>query len=321
MAQRSGAGDALQCSPGVQCSAERTQRAARVPGGEFGLGAARPPVGPYIAAHAIFFRNLHCILIDQLHPRSSLHLPGGLCTRTSETRYTVLHKIFSAPDTRPTPSAPRDHLHPRHLAGSGSSRALPQMVCSSSSESPCLAHGSIHGPILLFLSARAMAFSSLRRSFCAVRRQASQQYTLRMFRLMNGVPHCSHVFQFSEAMASLLCLSRSTGAGYEEPPAARKYNGGFTGGNRHQTEQEGPYGLGCLTDRCPLPREGSGWQRQAPNRRKRRLSGKKYYSKCRNVSTKKPAQFSPDGFGFPQPYGAALLSIGLESSQGSIGSL
>ena len=31
-----------------------------------------------------------------------------------------------------------------------------------------------------------MAFSSLRRSFCAVRRQASQQYTLRLFRLMKG---------------------------------------------------------------------------------------------------------------------------------------
>ena len=66
-----------------------------------------------------------------------------------------------------------------------------------------------------------MAFASLRRSFCAVRRQASQPYTMRLFRLMNGVPHCSHVFQFSEVMASLLWLSRSTGAGYEEPPAGR----------------------------------------------------------------------------------------------------
>ena len=106
MAQRRRRGEAggmAQCTPGVQCNAERT---AQVPGGEFGPGAARPPVGPYIAAHAIFFRNLHCNLIGRLHPRSPLYLPGGLCTRTSETRYIVLHKIFSPP-TRALPPPPR----------------------------------------------------------------------------------------------------------------------------------------------------------------------------------------------------------------------
>ena len=95
MAQRSGAGDALQCSPGVQCNATQAQRAARVPGGEFGPGAARPQVGPYIAAHAIFFRNLHCILIDQLHPRSPLGLPGGpLYTNKRNPLHCPAQKFF-----------------------------------------------------------------------------------------------------------------------------------------------------------------------------------------------------------------------------------
>ena len=54
-----------RCAPGVQCQGAD---------GVFGPGAARPPVGPYIAAHAIFFRNLHCNLIGRLHPRSPLYL-------------------------------------------------------------------------------------------------------------------------------------------------------------------------------------------------------------------------------------------------------
>lgn len=102
--RRGEAGGVAQCTPGVQCNAERV---AQVPGGEFGPGAARPPVGPYIAAHAIFFRNLHCNLIGRLHPRSPLYLPGGAFVHEQVKLVTLSYpKIFSPP-TRALSPPPR----------------------------------------------------------------------------------------------------------------------------------------------------------------------------------------------------------------------
>ena len=63
------------------------------------------------------------------------------------------------------------------ISGAGSSSALAQISSAVHTSRSQRDQGSSHGPRSASRSPRASARSSLRRSFCAARRQASQQYT------------------------------------------------------------------------------------------------------------------------------------------------